>query len=138
MLASRRARYEREELQRFLFEHVESYEELELVVLLRRQRERDWSPEQAATELRLPAGSCLAGFEGLEQRGIVAKGALSGTFRYAPCSVELAARLAQVDECYRNQRLAVVMLMSVNAIERLRVATLHRFADTLRLRDQKR
>jgi hypothetical protein len=138
MLASRSARYEREELQRFLFEHVESYEELELVVLLRRERERDWSPEQAAAELRLSASACLMGLEGLEQRGIVARGPLRGTFRYAPCSMELAARLAQLDEYYRSQRLAVVMLMSVNAIERLRVATLHRFADTLRLRDEKR
>ena len=72
------------------------------------------------------------------QRGMVVTGALGGTFRYAPCSLELAARLAQLDEWYRSQRLTVVMLISVNAIERLRVATVHRFADTLRLRDQKR
>jgi hypothetical protein len=85
----------------------------------------------------MPADSCLAALEGLEQRGIVAKGAFSRTFRYAPCSLEVAARLAQLDESYRSQRLTVVMLMSVNAIERLRIATIRRFADTLRLRDQK-
>lgn len=136
MLASHSGGCARDELQRFLFEHVESYEELELVVLLRRKRERDWSVEDAAAELRLPASSCLAGLEELEHRGLVAKGPLVGTFRYAPCSLELAARLAQLDESYRSQRLTVVMLMSVNAIERLRIATLHRFADTLRLRDK--
>jgi hypothetical protein len=137
MLASRRARVTREDLQRFLFDHVESYEELELVVLLRRQRERDWSASEAATELGLSAGACLSALHALVQRGLVVKSALAGSFRYAPCSLEAAARLAQLDEFYRSQRLAVVMLMSVNAIERLRVATLHRFADTLRLRDRK-
>jgi hypothetical protein len=138
MFASRSRGDVRNELQRFLFDHVESYEELELAVLLRRQRERDWSPAQAAAELRLSPSSCLGALEGLERRGIVVRGALAGTFRYAPCSLELAARLAQLDECYRSQRLSVVMLMGVNAIERLRIATIHRFADTLRLRDPKR
>jgi hypothetical protein len=136
MLANRSSRAAREDLQRFLFDHVESYEELELVVLLRRQRERDWSASEAASELRLTTHAALAGLEALEQRGLVVKGALAGSFRYAPCSLEAAARLAQLDEFYRSQRLSVVMLMSVNAIERLRVATLHRFADTLRLRDR--
>jgi len=137
MLASRSGGNVRDQLQSFLFDHVESYEELELVVLLRRERDRDWSPEDAAAKLQLPASACLSGLEELERRGIVSKGALTGTFRYAPCSLEVAARLAQLDESYRSQRLSVVTLMSINAIERLRVATLHRFADTLRLRDQK-
>lgn len=136
MLASR-SKSRREELQRFLFEHIESYEELELIVLLRRQRERDWSAEAAAAEVGLPVSACQSALEGLAQRGMVVSGVLTRSFRYAPCSLELAARLAQLDECHRSQRLTVVMLMSVNAIERLRVATIHRFADTLRLRDQK-
>ena len=128
----------REDLQSFLFEHVESYEELELVVFLRRQRERDWTTESMAGELGLPNSACLSAIAGLRQRGLVEAGALAGTFRYSPSSLEVAARLAQLDELYRSQRLTVVMLMSVNAIERLRVATMHRFVDTLRLRDHKR
>lgn len=137
MLASRTSRFEREDLQRFLFEHVESYEELELVVFLRRQRERDWTAEEAGAKLGLSTSACVSALEALEQHGVVVKGATPGSFRYEPYSMEAAARLAQLDAFYRNQRLAVVMLMSVNAIERLRVATLHRFADTLRLRDRK-
>lgn len=136
MLASRNGRFARDDLKRFLFEHVESYEELELIVWLRRQRERDWTAEEAGSELGISTSASRTGLQGLEQRGLVVKGALAGAFRYGPCSLEVAARLAQVDELYRNQRLAVVMLMSVNAIERLRLATLHRFADTLRLRDR--
>lgn len=136
ILVSNRRRLARDDLKRFLFDHVESYEELELIVLLRRQRERDWTAEEAATELGLPTSACSAGLEALEQRGLIVKGALAQAFRYGPWSLEAAARLAQLDELYRNQRLSVVMLMSVNAIERLRRATLHRFADTLRLRDR--
>jgi len=138
MLERGQGRYAPEELQRFLFEHVESHEELDLAVLLRRHRDRDWSVEDAAAAARLSVSACQTGLLGLVKRGIASPGALAGTFRYSPCSLELAARLAQLDESYRSQRLAVVMLMSINAIERLRIATLHRFADTLRLRDQTR
>lgn len=127
-----------EQLQSFLFHHVESYEELELVVFLRRQRERDWTTECIASELGLPRGACLSALDRLTQRGLVEAGSLAGTFRCAPSSLEVAARLAQLDELYRSQRLTLVMLMSVNAIERLRVATMHHFVDTLRLRDHKR
>lgn len=136
ILASHGRRIVRDDLKRFLFEHVESYEELELIVLLRRQRERDWTAEAAASELGLSTSACRSGLEALEERGLIVKSALAGAFRYGPWSLEAAARLAQLDELHRNQRLAVVMLMSVNAIERLRLATLHRFADTLRLRDR--
>lgn len=137
MLASTGGGVDREALQGFLFEYVESYEDLQLVVFLRRQRERDWTAPGIATELGLPEGACLSTLDGLRERGLVEAGALPGTFRYAPSSLELAARLAQLDELYRSQRLTVVMLMSVNAIERIRIATMHRLVDTLRLRDKK-
>jgi len=124
-------------LQGFLFEYVETYEDLQLVVFLRRQRERDWTAPGIAAELGLPVSACLTALQGLRERGLVEADALAGTFRYAPCSSELAARLGQLDELYRSQRLTVVMLMSVNAIERIRIATMHRVVDTLRLRDKK-
>ncbi|MEO8185153.1 MAG: hypothetical protein ABI895_40620 [Deltaproteobacteria bacterium] len=123
------------DVQTFLREHIESYEQLEILLLLRAQPDRSWAPAAAASELGISEGLaegalrflCRERLLGVDAGGVV-------RFKYAPetpALVELVARLAAA---YVDSRLAVMRLMTANAIERLRVGAVTRFADAFLLR----
>lgn len=126
----------RAEIQRFLLEHIASYEELEIVLLLCQRAERDWTAAQIAEETRMPAGACSAALEALQKQGLLAEGALAASFRYAPGSSALAAHVVRLAAFYQQQRLAVVQMMSANAVDRLRTAAIRRFAEAFRFRER--
>jgi hypothetical protein len=54
------------------------------------------------------------------------------SYRYA-APLELQGLLSRLEQAYQEQRLAIVQIMSSNALERMRSAAARRLADAFRL-----
>ena len=123
------------QLRELLRDFVSSYEELEVLLLLARE-ERDWSIPELAEALRAPYDVIEAAAESLvEVRGLVETVTRAGQrrFVFAPENDERRALVAELGEAYLERRLAIVQIMSANAVARVRGAAIRRFADSFRL-----
>jgi hypothetical protein len=117
----------------FLREHVPEFEQLEVLLLAVRERDREWTAEEAALRLGLPADVAREALEHLREHGL-----LDGRCRYAPSLEGAAEAVAELQGTYETNRLGIVQVMSANALERLRTSTIRTFADAFRLRGDKR
>jgi DNA-binding IclR family transcriptional regulator len=120
-----------------LFEHIASYEQLEVLLLMAKERQAPWSARTLAERLGLDSDSCQAALEHLLDHGLVAAGPAAGEFGYHPASSELEQKVETLRQTYQEQRVAVVQMMSGNAVERVRTAAIRTFAGAFRLRGPK-
>ena len=124
-----------EDVRALLHEHIESYEQLEVLLLLRRERYEQWTGEALAARLRVRAELIDTALAGLEASGLVElAGAAPARFAYRPASSGLDAAVGRLEREYAERPILVIQLMSTNAIERLRTAALHTFADAFVLK----
>lgn len=113
----------------FVAATIRSVEQLEVLLLLHRNPDRDWTPAQVSAELRTQEHSAAAWLAQLEAGGLLDESA--GRYRYAP----RAARRATVDElrrCYEVYRVRLIGLI----FERQDDA-IQSFADAFRIRRRK-
>lgn len=125
-----------EDVRALLHEHIESYEQLEVLLLLRRERYEEWTLAALATRLHVREELIGAALERLESGGLVAavKAALAVRFAYRPGNPGLDAAAGRLDREYAERPIRIIQLMSANAIERVRTAALHGFADAFVLK----
>ena len=113
-----------------LHEHIESYEQLEALLLLRRERFEQWTSEGLAARLRIRSELVQTALTGLQSAGLVGiTNAGPARFAYRPASAGLDAAVGRLEREYAERPILIIQLMSANAIERLRTAALHTFAD---------
>ncbi|MBW4050678.1 MAG: hypothetical protein HIU85_04325 [Proteobacteria bacterium] len=113
-----------------LHEHIESYEQLETLLLLRRERYEEWTGQGLADRLRVQADLIGTALAGLEASGLVQVLATApARYAYRPASAGLDAAVSRLEREYAERSILIIQLMSANAIERLRTAALHTFAD---------
>jgi len=118
------------DVQAFLHDRLESYEQLEVLLLLRTRRSDTWTPSAVGAELHMPELVAQQALEALCQQGLLSAALPDGqVFRYRPESAELDALVERLAEGYSHQRIEVVRLMTANAIERLRARALRTFAN---------
>jgi DNA-binding MarR family transcriptional regulator len=127
-----------DDLQRFLLEHVVSYEELDVLLLLVRGGADDWSAKSVAEALGAATGDCRVALESLVARGLLATVGEPATFRYSPMTDETARRVELLERTYVEQRALVAMMMSSNALERVRTSAIRTFAEAFRLKGPKK
>lgn len=96
---------------RFLDRYIDSVEQLEVLLLARRSPGRNWSAEDMARELYGEPGAIAHSFESLLGRGLLRESP-AGFFQYAPRSARLDLAVGRVAELYRQQRAAVLSLLS--------------------------
>jgi hypothetical protein len=125
-----------EDVRALLHEHIESYEQLEVLLLLRRERHEEWTVAGLAARLHIRAeliGSALAG---LETGGLVAAtgAAPEPRFAYRPASSGIDAATGRLEREYAERPIRIIQLMSAHAIDRVRTAALHTFADAFVLK----
>lgn len=124
-----------ESLQAFLHTSICSYDELEALLLLARERHRGWTDHELAEELKVhvdaitPAVDQLASVEGLLE---VVNLTGQRQFQYAPKCALLDQVVEELATAYVEQRLAIVQLMSANALDRVRGAAIRNLANALR------
>jgi hypothetical protein len=128
-----------EDVQRLLREQIESYEQLELLLLLRRERDGPWTEEILTARLGISTSLVLSALAELQAAGFVEERAHGSAKRYAyrVQSDNVEATVARLEQTYREYPIQVVKLMSANAIERVRTAALRTFADAFILKKDK-
>jgi hypothetical protein len=121
------------DVQRFVRERVESYEQLEILVLLRARRSESWTASAIAAQLRMPELVAEQDLRALRQQGLLTSstGPDALLFRYGPREPELASALEQLVGAYGEHRIEVIQLLTANALERLRVRASSAFAQAL-------
>ncbi len=119
-----------DDVRTLLQEHIESYEQLETLLLLRRERYEQWTLDGLAARLRVRAELVETALARLEASGLVDSTGVAPTrFAYRPSSAGLDATVGRLQSGYAERPILIIQLMSANAIERLRTAALHTFAD---------
>jgi hypothetical protein len=106
---------------------IDSVAQLEILLLLRREPGRAWSPESVAAELRMGAPGMRAQLEALRARGL-AQAPTDATYRFNAGS-EHAGAAGELAEVYAASPVAVI-----TAIYSKPAPDLRNFADAFRLR----
>ena len=124
---------ESEALKRFLAEHVEELEELVILGVLEARGSEGVTLAELIDSAPLPKVTTRGVLDRLAARGLVACSVLEpAEYRFAPPN-ELREPLERLLARYREDPLAILMLLSSNAIERVRKEALLTFADAFRI-----
>jgi hypothetical protein len=115
-------------VQRFLSQHIDSIEKLEVLLLLRAEAGRNWSAGAAAHALRIAEESARGRLEDLCERGMLAC-ERADSFRYAPLSAADAQAVDELAATYALRRVSVITFIFSRPTERIRS-----FADAFRLK----
>lgn len=118
-----------------IHEHVHSIEQIELLLLLRARAPSGAGQQELARELTLPEELVRPALEELRARRLLTSDGSNGEmrFRFAP-DPTLQGAVAELAEAYQDRRVEVLRLVSANAFERMRSASLKLFAEAFRLR----
>jgi hypothetical protein len=128
-----------DDVQAFLRDYIGSYEELEVLLLLYRARDQ-WHHLAAVTaQLRLPGVSAETA-EALVASRLLAVRGTSGEalYAYVPADPALEIAVTRLAQSYAEAPLAVMKVMTDNAMNRLRVSALQTFADAFVLRRKRK
>jgi AraC-like DNA-binding protein len=120
-----------DEVARFLLQHIDSVELLEVLLLTRQSPGRPWSADDMARELYSHPTSIAQRFQTLLGHGLLRESA-PGHFQYAPRSAELDQIVGRVAETYRERRVAVISLIASKPMENVKA-----FSDAFRIRKRK-
>ena len=94
----------------FVREHFRSVWTVELLMLLRRDPARCWTPAELVAELRASTSLVADNLQRLEVSGLVAPEA--DCFRYAPASAVLEALCARLEAAYRERPVAIINMIA--------------------------
>lgn len=117
-------------VKQLISERIDSIPELEMILLLRRERTESWSVEEAGTRVYVSPTIAAHILDVLTQRGFLSRE--HGRFRYAPASPELEAKVTLLAETYSKHLIAVT-----NIVHAKPSASVRLFADAFRLRKDK-
>lgn len=101
-----------DDVRQFVFEHVDSVTQLEVLFLLHNHTEREFDAEEVAKELRANIGACAKYLEVLTTMGLL-KG--SGSYRYEPDSAELDTVIKHLIDSYKIRPHKVMELIFSNS-----------------------
>jgi hypothetical protein len=120
-----------EDVHRFLYQHVESVEQLEVLLLLWQAPDRTWTADDVARALYSHPSSVASRLALLMGQGMLRE-TQPGMYQYAPRSEELHDTISRVVNTYRERRVAVITLIASKPLENVRA-----FSDAFRIRRPK-
>jgi hypothetical protein len=120
-----------EDVRRFLLEHIESYEQLEVLIHLRKQPDRSSSSEAIASASSIPLAAVEAALEDLREAGLaeVSSRGAAPEWRYVALQPDVDATIVRLSQAYEENAIDIVKLMNANAIERVRTSAIRAFAN---------
>jgi hypothetical protein len=113
------------EVRALLRERIDSYEQIEALLLLAADGSRSFTADEIADRLAVSIDVAREALDALRARALVD----AATYRYAPgdAATDAAVRLLAHD--YRERRSDVAKLMNQNAFDRIRNSASRAFAD---------
>jgi hypothetical protein len=118
------------ELRQFIAQFVESLAQLEAMLLMHRDPQREWGCKEIARELYLSGDMCQGILADLEKRRLVVRSASGDRYRYAS-DPNVDRLVSQLGELYRQRRVAVITEIYSNPVKKVQT-----FADAFRLRPE--
>jgi hypothetical protein len=95
-----------DDLRNFIHAHIHSVEQLEILLLLRKERSRGFTGDEVARELRIHPGSASDRLEDLRARGLAR---LDGERTiYAPSTGDFERLVNAIASAYSDARVAVI------------------------------
>jgi hypothetical protein len=120
-----------ENVHRFLYQNIDSVEQLEVLLLLWRTPERGWTSDEVATAVYSHPTSVVRRLAMLLGQGLLRERE-PGCYQYAPRTADLHETVTRLDHMYRERRVAVITLIASKPIENVRA-----FSDAFRIRRKK-
>ena len=114
----------------FIHQHINSVEQLEVLLLMVKECDKEWSAVEVSRELYIQAASAATRLADLGgSRLLQANGASPPLYRYAPSDATLDNTAREVAAAYGVRRVAVINLILERPLDNVRV-----FSDAFRLR----
>lgn len=124
------------DLEAFLHDYVESYEEIKVLICLGAAR-GDWRTTVAlAADCKMDEEATLTALERLARIGVLSRRGEPPAFEFR-LHDDFQGRLGLLDQLaveYRENTLRLIEIMTRNAIERVRTSALSTFADCFRIK----
>ncbi len=127
-------------VRRFLLEHVETYEQLNVLLFLHRNADRGWTAGEVAEKIGLPQAE-LAGpaLEFLCTKNLLdVRVGEELIFRYAPAGLDTHQLVRDLARADQEAHGALLASLSENAVERIRTQAMRTFADAFMFRGPKK
>lgn len=121
-----------EDVARLIASHIDSVEKLEILLLLRGERDRAWTSDQVSRELRRNPSTVSRALKQLADRQLLA-GSTADGFRFAPSDPALEQQVTRLADTYATRRVSVIQLIVANPMDSVTT-----FADAFRLRKKDR
>jgi hypothetical protein len=116
--------------------HVESFEQLEVLLHLHRRRDAARSAPMIAHDLRLGVDVVAEALEHFREVGLVERADTSPVVFALSDAAPKADAVAALAKVYDEDRSTVLRLMAGNALDRLRASAIKTFADAFVLGDK--
>lgn len=126
---------ELQELGQFLFNHLETHEQLQALLWFHKRQTESHTIEAISMALHMPASVVAEAVQRLCDRQLIR--AEQGVFRYAPTNAALRSSVDRLVVAYAEDWSAVLHLLSANAIRRIRTAVIGAFSDAFVIKGKK-
>lgn len=123
-----------EHVEQFILDHVDSVELIDVLLLLKRNQGKAWTPEEVSQRLYTTPKSAANRLAALRASRVAAAedGPQQTTYRFGPATGELARAVEDLEQAYGSRRTTVINLVFSKPDEKIRT-----FADAFRLREDK-
>ncbi|MBI3467767.1 MAG: hypothetical protein HY000_32565 [Planctomycetes bacterium] len=121
-----------DDVKRFIVENVRSVAQLEMLLLLRANRNTLWTAESVSRALYTTPEMMAAQLAELQARGLlVSNEASDRQYRYEPKTAELDRTVGELEQIYKERRVSVISQIYSAPVDKVRT-----FADAFRLRKE--
>jgi hypothetical protein len=122
-----------EDVKKFITEHINSLEQLEILLLLHRHQEKEWTAQEVSQELRLSPASAAMRLADLQTRGLlVVRESPDLFYQYQPQKSDFAPTVDSLAELYPDYRFTVINLIFSKPLDKIQT-----FADAFKFREDK-
>ncbi len=122
-----------DEIERFIEDHIELVDQLEILRILAADRGKEWSSAALAQEVQVQPQTILLHLHALETRGLLAVVSAPGPFyKYGPRTPELEGKVSRLLSLYNERPVTMIRMVYARANH----AALKTFADAFRLRKE--